>query len=91
MKDSGGLFFIPLPHPFPLYTLLYIINTNFPIIILQSQKYSVLLPRNFKKSNMGNKSITEKEYDRRTMLATYLYDVSKLLISGVGIGGLSKK
>ena len=38
---------------------------------------------------MGNKSNTEKEYDRRTILATYLYDVSKLLISGVGIGGLS--
>ena len=38
---------------------------------------------------MGNKSLTEKEYDRRTMLASYLYDVSKLLISGVGIGGLS--
>jgi len=38
---------------------------------------------------MGNKSLTEKEYDRRTMLATYQYDVSKLLISGVGIGGLS--
>ena len=38
---------------------------------------------------MGNKSLTEKEYDRRTMLATYLYDVLKLLISGVGIGGLS--
>ena len=30
---------------------------------------------------MGNKSNTEKEYDRRTILATYLYDVSKLLIS----------
>ena len=27
---------------------------------------------------MGNKSNTEKEYDRRTILATYLYDVSKL-------------
>ena len=38
---------------------------------------------------MGNKSLTEKEYDRRAMLASYLYDVSKLLISGVGIGGLS--
>lgn len=38
---------------------------------------------------MGNKSNAEKEYDRCTMLATYLYDVSKLLISGVGIGGLS--
>ena len=38
---------------------------------------------------MGNKSNTEKEYDRRTILATYLYDVSKLLISGVGVGGLS--
>lgn len=36
---------------------------------------------------MGNKSNAEKEYDRCTMLATYLYDVSKLLISGVGIGG----
>ena len=35
---------------------------------------------------MGNKSNTEKEYDRRTILAT---DVSKLLISGVGVGGLS--
>ena len=31
-----------------------------------------------KSIEMGNKSNTEKEYDRRTILATYLYDVSKL-------------
>ena len=31
-----------------------------------------------KSIEMGNKSNTEKEYDRRTILATYLYDVTKL-------------
>lgn len=30
-----------------------------------------------------------KEHDRRTLLATYLYGVSNLFISGTGIGGLS--
>ena len=30
-----------------------------------------------------------KEHDRRTLLATYLYGVSNLLISGTGIGGFS--
>ena len=29
------------------------------------------------------------EHDRRTLLATYLYGVSNLLISGTGIGGFS--
>lgn len=30
-----------------------------------------------------------KEHDRRTLLATYLYGVSNLFISGTGIGGFS--
>ena len=30
-----------------------------------------------------------KEHDRRSKLSDYLYGVSNLLISGVGIGGLS--
>lgn len=30
-----------------------------------------------------------KEHDRRSKLCDYLYGVSNLLISGVGIGGLS--
>nr|DAT45188.1 MAG TPA: hypothetical protein [Caudoviricetes sp.] len=36
---------------------------------------------------MVSKSI--KEHDRRLKLSDYLYGVSNLLISGVGIGGLS--
>ena len=31
----------------------------------------------------------EQERDRRGMLSDYLYGVSKLYVSGVGIGGLS--
>ena len=30
-----------------------------------------------------------KEHDRRTLLANYLYGVSNLFITGVGIGGFS--
>lgn len=30
-----------------------------------------------------------KEHDRRTLLANYLYGVSNLFLTGVGIGGLS--
>ena len=30
-----------------------------------------------------------KEHDRRTLLSTYLYGVSNLLLSGTGIGGFS--
>ena len=30
-----------------------------------------------------------KKHDRRTLLATYLYGVSNLFISGTGIGGFS--
>lgn len=30
-----------------------------------------------------------KEHDRRTLLSTYLYGVSNLFLTGVGIGGFS--
>lgn len=30
-----------------------------------------------------------KEHDRHTLLSTYLYGVSNLILSGTGIGGLS--
>lgn len=30
-----------------------------------------------------------KEHDRRTLLSSYLYGVSNLFLTGVGIGGLS--
>ena len=38
---------------------------------------------------VDNKTLADREHDRRARLSTYLFDVSKLLISGVGIGGLS--
>ena len=38
---------------------------------------------------MTKNQIPEREYSRKAQLSNYLYDVSKLLISGVGIGGLS--
>ena len=38
---------------------------------------------------MSNKQNVEREHDRQSKLSDYLYGVSKLLISGIGIGGLS--
>ena len=38
---------------------------------------------------LSKNKLFERNQKRRELLATYLYDVSKLIISGVGIGGLS--
>ena len=38
---------------------------------------------------MANKQNLDREHDRQSKLSDYLYGVSKLLISGIGIGGLS--